>query len=117
VYAWLYQHGPATGGQIDQALTKHAHKRLPELRDQGVIEELREVECPVTGHNVILWDVTSELPKDYINKQSGRPSRKQLVEEIRQLRRENADLRQRNERLKAAARKYKAQAAQQSLPI
>jgi len=36
--------------------------RFSELRDRGVIYEVRETKCKVTGMNVILWDVTPYIP-------------------------------------------------------
>ena len=63
VYRSLYEHGPATGHEMDELLaTQDAHKRLPELREAGVVREVGRRPCSVTGRNAILWDVTSRLP-------------------------------------------------------
>jgi hypothetical protein len=63
VYHWLYHHGPATGSQVEKQLGyRHANKRLPELRDRGVVREVYTRPCPVTGKDAIWWDVTSKLP-------------------------------------------------------
>lgn len=69
VYEWLYERGPATAREVERAFIldgnhhgRHVNKRLPELREQGVVEELGERQCAVTGENAILWDVTDALP-------------------------------------------------------
>lgn len=64
VYKWLYHHGPATAGVVESEMgSKDAHKRLSELRDRGVVKELGATNCPISGKEVILWDVTSKLPR------------------------------------------------------
>jgi len=37
-------------------------KTLSYLRDVGVIEEIGETKCPISGRNVIQWQMTGELP-------------------------------------------------------
>ena len=65
VYEWLFENGPATATDIEVALeSNHAHKRLSELRDQSVVDEVGERKCLITDHTVILWDVTENLPLD-----------------------------------------------------
>jgi hypothetical protein len=68
VYDLLYHHGPMTGNQlIDRVKTRKNtgafNTRLSELRDLGVVYEVGEVKDPITGRQVILWDVTEKLPK------------------------------------------------------
>jgi hypothetical protein len=77
VYELLYLHGPGTSAEIIQhqlvgreirALTQ-SRARFTELRDMGLIRELGEVTCRVTGHEAILWDVTERvnpLPLDRV---------------------------------------------------
>jgi hypothetical protein len=98
VYVWLYHNGPATASQIEQGLhSKDAHKRTSELRDQGVVQEMGEADCPITGQKAIFWDVTtSAAPRPYINPNLGK-TRRQLEEEIHKLRDENSKLRARLE--------------------
>lgn len=73
VYSLLYEWGPLTGSQI----VKRYHNtykfllhsgsivtRISELRDRKVVKEVSIVVCPVTGNNVILWDVTGRLPEE-----------------------------------------------------
>lgn len=63
VYEKLYAIGPATGSQLNDALkTPSAHKRLSELHDVGVVKEVGEGTCPITGMTAILWDVTDVVP-------------------------------------------------------
>lgn len=67
VYDALYKNGPLTRSEVDSVLTmgcykSHVSARLCELRDMGVVSEIGERQCSVSGQNVILWDVTSKLP-------------------------------------------------------
>ena len=73
VYDIVFRHGPLTGIQViqiyqteyDTILDSGSIKtRLSELRERGVLEELGETACPVTGNNVILWGVTDSLPQE-----------------------------------------------------
>jgi len=94
VYVWLYNNGPATASQIEQGLhSKDAHKRTSELRDQGVVQEVGEADCPITGQKAIFWDVTTlGVPRPYLNQSMGL-TRKQLEAENERLRSEVAALR------------------------
>jgi hypothetical protein len=61
VLAYLESRGPASGREIDRALAVKGdasasfHKRLPELRDAGLVEEDGEGPCSITGRTTILW--------------------------------------------------------------
>jgi len=72
VYQVLFKHGPLTGREtfqrIGHGFTTHTGARLTELRDAGVVSEVGHKICSVTGRRVILWDVTSKLPKKKIKK-------------------------------------------------
>lgn len=57
--------------------------RMSELRDMGVLQELGTVECQYTGNTVILWDVTTDLPRK-LDKQTAKPTRKRL-EQLREI--------------------------------
>ena len=59
----------------------HVSARLCELRDMGCVQELGERPCGVTGHNVILWDVTDTL-SNKLDKEL-RPTRKELETRLR----------------------------------
>jgi len=70
VYQYVFQHGPCTAKQATDALTEMSslrsdsfRPRFAELEKRGVIEVVGETTCEKTGHKVILWDVTSSLPK------------------------------------------------------
>ncbi len=72
VYDILYEYGPLTGMELlmkrrvvlgkKSAVDSQVRARLNELRACGVAEEVKTVECSVTGQRVILWDVTPFLP-------------------------------------------------------
>jgi len=68
VYSCLFKHGPMTQGETWK---KHFPKsqrhnicpRFAELERYGVIKSVGTKPCPVSGVEVMLWDVTSKLPK------------------------------------------------------
>lgn len=72
VYSLLYDKGPATARELAEALRAATPsirdarcvvtRRLPELRDMGVVVELPTRECRVSGREAIVWDVTDALP-------------------------------------------------------
>ncbi len=71
VYEVLFRIGPATASEVfneylktygKRISTNGSGSRLSELRDCGVVQELGTKACSITGHNVILWDVTDQLP-------------------------------------------------------
>lgn len=73
VYDALYMHGPATGSELAVTFKRlipnaNISARLSELRDLGVAREKGIKKCDITGMKVILWDVTSGLPKTPIKK-------------------------------------------------
>lgn len=47
--------------------------RFTELRNMGVIKELGERKCKITGRKVIEWDVTGDLPVNSIKKIDKKP--------------------------------------------
>lgn len=70
-YHILFHHGPMTASELavkargiyGDTVQNPYHKRLPELRDMGVVKELGTTVCSVTNREVLLWDVTDGLPK------------------------------------------------------
>lgn len=83
VYAWLFECGPATAGEIAQAIEyirNNTSARLVELKKMGVVEEIGERVCETTGNNVILWDVTDQLPVEPTKGPTSK-TRKQLEKE------------------------------------
>lgn len=61
-YDLTYRIGPVTARQVDDALGRDYHKRLPELVAQGVLQQVGTTTCPVTGQLVTQWDITDRLP-------------------------------------------------------
>lgn len=74
VYDVLYSYGPMTAGELSEQLPKklsrtigsNVHARLAELKESGVVREVKTTICSVSGMKVIQWDVTSKLPKKII---------------------------------------------------
>lgn len=67
VYAWLFNHGsPATANEVARGIGHRDRGatscRLGELRDLGVVYEVDEAVCPLTGMTVLRYDVTDNLP-------------------------------------------------------
>lgn len=69
VYSALYEYGPCTGTELFYKMNKSRNPshsnittRLGELRDMGVVKEVEERACNITGMKVIVWDCTSNLP-------------------------------------------------------
>ena len=72
VYEALLSSAPCTSSEaIRNAKTTFGvfgvSSRFTELRDLGVIHEVRTRECRVTGRNVIEWDLTDRLPVNIKN--------------------------------------------------
>ena len=66
VYSATYKNGPGTGSEICETVTGHRSTygigpRFTELRDMGLLRELGERKCKVTGQTVIVWDVTDRI--------------------------------------------------------
>lgn len=89
VYDILYQHGPLTGGEVAsymksihgvRGFSESVRNRLTELREMGAAREVGETSCPVTGNQVILWDVTGDLPRQ-IDK-SVSPTKTELIRSL-----------------------------------
>jgi len=65
IYAWLYENGPATRNEIALAIhmiPNNCSTRLKEMIGLGVVAECGEDKCRVTGKNVLLYDVTANMP-------------------------------------------------------
>lgn len=74
VYAWLFEHGPATAGRLAAGIHGNRNNtatRLTELRNMGVVQEVGEA-TEITGETVILWDVTAALPTPFKRSSSSR---------------------------------------------
>ena len=97
VYNVLYNNGPLTGAQVAVRVKKlygswgqseTIRNRITELRDAGVVTELNEVICPVSGRKVILWATNNNLPSKAIKKHL---TKNEIIEHLK---RENRELRQ-----------------------
>lgn len=73
VYSTLFHHGPLTQGECwkDHFSETQRHNvcpRFAELKKLGLIVEVGNKQCRVTGRNCISWDVTGDLPTKPKNK-------------------------------------------------
>lgn len=95
VYDYVYHNGPCTAKHIFKELSKIVvargkpqpnsgvyTTRCSELRNLGVMFEVKKIQCPDSKHTVISWDVTSSLPTPIIKK----VTRKKLESNIKKLR-------------------------------
>lgn len=71
VYAILFEFGPLIGSEVSKIYkagygqgsnSETVRNRLTELRNLGCIKEVGFAIDPITGMNVIKWDVTARLP-------------------------------------------------------
>lgn len=89
VYDYLYRNGPLTGGQVQKELgsgvSESIRNRITELVKMGVVYEVRETKCPITGRNVMLFDVTENMPKEYVAPKTKNQIIKELKEKIVEL--------------------------------
>lgn len=83
-YKALFEVGPATAGEVSDYLTRigtprgggragpgNVSARLVELQDLKCVRELGTRECRITRREVILWDVTDQLPQGKVRKSDG----------------------------------------------
>lgn len=68
VYSALYKNGPLTRNEIAPFVNipgyhSNISARLTELREMGIVMEVGEKLCSMTGNSIILWDVTDQLPR------------------------------------------------------
>lgn len=101
VYSALFRIGPATAAEIARELLKggasphggrggpgNVGARLVELCELGVAQEVGERVCQVTGRNVLLWDVTNNLPSGRVEKKDtvSRPKPEVMRDALQDLR-------------------------------
>lgn len=66
-YRILFERGPLTGKELNALSGSDGfHKRLSELRDSGIVDEVEIRLCTVTGFKAYTWDVNRNLPRDRI---------------------------------------------------
>ena len=70
VYSALFKYGPCTANElfrdwkVSTTITQqNIHPRLGELRDLGVVTEVKQRKCGVTGRMAIVWEITNRLPR------------------------------------------------------
>jgi hypothetical protein len=106
VYNYVYHNGPCTAKHIFKELSKVVvargqpqpnsgvyTTRCSELRDLGVMFEVKKITCPDSNHTVILWDVTPSLPTPVVKK----TTRKQLEANLKKLRVFCGEMKQKHE--------------------
>ena len=70
VYDYVFRNGPCTIMETNLALNKGGvwngtcTARFSELKRLGVIVEVGKKVCPHTNRNVLIWDTTTNLPKE-----------------------------------------------------
>jgi|TARA_R110001583_G_scaffold56221_1_gene170027 hypothetical protein len=68
VYEAILNNAPCTSGEAFATMTtkenqiSQSRARFTELREMGVIYEVQNRKCTITGMNVIEWDLTDKLP-------------------------------------------------------
>tara|TARA_R100001463_G_scaffold14501_3_gene38089 strand:- start:7816 stop:8238 length:423 start_codon:yes stop_codon:yes gene_type:complete len=84
VYEAILNNAPCTSGEAFATMTtkenqiSQSRARFTELRELGVIYEVQNRKCTITGMNVIEWDLTDKLP---INIKKYNKTKKQKVNE------------------------------------
>ena len=85
VYEAILKKAPCTSGEAFATMTtkenqiSQSRARFTELRDLGVIYEVRNRRCTITGVNVIEWDLTDRLP---VNIKKTKKTKKQKVNDV-----------------------------------
>lgn len=94
VYDIIYNHGPMTGSQVAakyklmHSSAKHSESirnRITELVKQKVVKEVDTKECPVTGNNVLWFDVTANLPVKIPKKKTRSQQKAEIMTKIESL--------------------------------
>jgi hypothetical protein len=85
VYKTLFHHGPLTQMETCRLIKgirqdRTYMPRFAELIRMGVLQEIGEKQCSITGRIVILWDVTNQLPRKLTK--IVRKTRKQIEKEL-----------------------------------
>jgi len=76
VYDVLFNYGPLTANEVFHHIAKSTNSlkiraystntRFAELRNMSLVQEVGKVKCSQSGRNVILWDVTSNMPVKFV---------------------------------------------------
>lgn len=67
VYDAIYKRGPLTQNELHKwcfpdTQPRNVQPRVSELVERGVVAQVGERECSITGRVCIIWDVTDKLP-------------------------------------------------------
>ena len=82
VYEAILRKAPCTSGEAFATMTtkenqiSQSRARFTELRELGVIYEVRNRKCTITSMNVIEWDLTDRLP---VNVKNNNKTKKQRI--------------------------------------
>ena len=84
VYEAILKEAPCTASEVQHSINynnggRDCMKRISELRDRGVICEVRTRECRITGKNVIEWDLTDRLPVNVKSSNKTKQQKKNLA--------------------------------------
>lgn len=96
VYRWLIRVGPCTAGELAQEMSAHCNglaeirhmvsRRLPELRDRGVAQEVGDRVCRVGGRKSIVWDAAGAPSTRVTPNNRLRPTKAELRAAVVELR-------------------------------
>lgn len=100
VYRTVYKYGPMTSAEAFAKMTQgtavksitQSRARFTELREMGLFKEVGEKICTITGHKVILWDVTTELPTKLVVPETKSSKVNKVVTELNELHTLSSDL-------------------------
>ena len=94
----LYDQGPMTANSVSayirhqiggsSAIDTNTCARMTKLRDMGALVEVGQVQDPISGRRVILWDITENQPVRLIQRESNKQKIARLEKEIVELRAE-----------------------------
>ena len=80
VYEAIFKNAPCTTNEALKDIHSGSHgvgSRTSELRELGVIYEVQNRKCTITGMNVIEWDLTDNLPKNIKLSKNAKQDRKE----------------------------------------
>lgn len=91
VYEAILRKAPCTSGEAFAVMTtkenqiSQSRARFTELRELGVIYEVQNRKCSITGMNVIEWDLTDNLPKETKLRKTKKDRVNDALESLREL--------------------------------
>lgn len=90
VYSTLFEHGPLTQMETCRKIRgprqdRSYMPRFAELERMGVVRTIGERACRITQRNVLLWDVTKNLPAPLERRETSKQKIQRLTQEIAEL--------------------------------